>query len=430
MPAHARFTPTGTFTCQLELDCGLAGATAERLRKIIGNCALGIEFKGPNVDGTAPLDTDGARIFARGLRALLEAEWTETVSAKRGEAIYDRAKQRPAWPDVALFQNDDGESCSGNARAISQELTRRAPQIKQIWALRDPEQIVPNAHMNIRPGSSAYYKHLARARFIIGDADLPDFVEKRPGALHLQTALPRADDGPQLTAQTLSRWDIVLSPHTFATKRLRQALHFTGEILEHGNPRNDILRDVTARETIANRVRSELGIHARRKIVLYVPERGDVRPPVSFHTLKRALGDDHTFLLRLPRDVTNSLEWLAGYGGFAVDVSHYGALSDLLCAADVFVTDTSPAIVDFALTGRPIVFYLRDTEILDPAFIEQAPGPIVRRQTGLIRALQRIDDISEKFAPQYRAFVETYCSAEQGNAAATAVSRLLERSRL
>ena len=34
------------------------------------------------------------------------------------------------------------------------------------------------------------------------------------------------------------------------------------------------------------------------------------------------------------------------------------ATSAALLAADVFVTDYSPLLVDFAVTGRPIIFYL------------------------------------------------------------------------
>jgi CDP-glycerol glycerophosphotransferase (TagB/SpsB family) len=428
MPGRAQFTPTGPFTCRVTLDCALGAVAPERLRKVIANCAVGIEFKGPNIDGTAPLDIDDSKIFTTGLRAAVEMPWTKVLSEKRGEQLYKSSGRREAQTDIALFTTRANEGYSGNAKAISQVLAQHAPQTQQVWVLDDPEQAVGHPGTAVRPGTAAYYNNLARARYIVGDADLPPFFEKRPGTIYLQTSIPTVNGEIAFDAAALGRWDIVLSPHAYATKRLKQMLGFSGEILEHGNPRNDILIDAAAREQIAARLRGEFAIHPNKQIILYAPERHDSRPPISLHSLQSAVGSDHVVLLRLPAGAANEFEWLGSFSGFAVNVSKFESLTDLMCVADIFVTDTSPAMVDFALTGKPMIFYMRDRVSLDPDFVDHAPGPIVRRQFSLTRVLQRMDAFSERFAGAYRTFVETYCAQEKGNAAEVAVKRLLAKS--
>ena len=77
-----------------------------------------------------------------------------------------------------------------------------------------------------------------------------------------------------------------------------------------------------------------------------------------------------------------------------VDVSFYRDVSELYLAADVLVTDYSSVMFDFALTGRPIVFYAYDLdrfrdEIRGFYFdlLPQAPGPVARTEDELVEAL-------------------------------------------
>jgi CDP-glycerol glycerophosphotransferase (TagB/SpsB family) len=428
MPGRAQFVPIGACTCRVTLECALGDVAPERLRKVIANCAVGIEFKGPNIDGTAPLEIDDSKIFTTGLRAAVETPWTKVLSTKSGERIYNSsARRNSSQSDIAFFATRANEGYSGNAKAISQALLRRAPQIEQVWVLDDPEQAVGQPGTAVRPGSADYYGYLARARYIIGDAELPSFFEKRSGTIYLQTSIPMRDGEIAFDATALGRWDIVLSPHAYATKRLKQMLGFSGEIVEQGNPRNDILIDAAAREQTAARLRAEFGIHPNKQIILYVPESQDSRPPISLRSLQNAVGSDHVLLLRLPPGAANEFEWLGGFSGFAVNVSKYESLTDLMCVADIFVTDTSSSMVDFALTGKPMIFYMRDAVHLDPNFVDNAPGPIARRQFGLTRVLQRMDHFAERYAPAYDTFVKTYCSQDEGNAAEVVVARLLAR---
>jgi CDP-glycerol glycerophosphotransferase len=111
-----------------------------------------------------------------------------------------------------------------------------------------------------------------------------------------------------------------------------------------------------------------------------------------------------------------------------VDVSFYRDVSELYLAADVLVTDYSSVMFDFALTGRPIVYYAYDLdrfrdEIRGFYFdlLPQAPGPVARTEDELVAALTHLDPAP--FAGRYATFRATYGGLEDGHA----TDRVLER---
>ena len=72
------------------------------------------------------------------------------------------------------------------------------------------------------------------------------------------------------------------------------------------------------------------------------------------------------------------------------DVSYYPDVRDLYAAADVLVTDYSSVMFDYAITGRPIVFYAYDLDRFRDSIrgfyfdlFAEPPGPVVRTQEEL-----------------------------------------------
>jgi CDP-glycerol glycerophosphotransferase len=86
-------------------------------------------------------------------------------------------------------------------------------------------------------------------------------------------------------------------------------------------------------------------------------------------------------------------------------------------------------MVDFANTGRPMLFYTYDLDAyreeirgfyLD--FVETAPGPLLRTTDELAEAL--LDPAAARPADRYEAFRERFCELDDGNAAARVVDRV------
>jgi CDP-glycerol glycerophosphotransferase len=238
----------------------------------------------------------------------------------------------------------------------------------------------------------------------------------------------------------IARWDMLLSPNPPSTDLLRHAFGFTGPIHETGYPRNDVLSS-PERDGIRARLRAELGIAEGTTAVLYAPTwrddlvfdhsgPRDFEVPIDLRAFTDRLGADHVLLLRLHSMVTGRLALDPTLP--VVDVTDHAESADLYLAADVLVTDYSSAMFDFAVTGKPIVFYTYDLEhyrddlrgfYFDLA--EIAPGPMVRSSAELIEAISSAADAVPEPTAAYARFRETFCSLEDGNATERVLDLLL-----
>ena len=106
-----------------------------------------------------------------------------------------------------------------------------------------------------------------------------------------------------------------------------------------------------------------------------------------------------------------------------IDVSDRAESAELYLAADMLVTDYSSVMFDFAVTGKPMVFYTYDLEhyrddvrgfYFDLA--EVAPGPLVRTSEELVEAIADRDVAASDLADRYARFRDTFCSLEDGHA--------------
>jgi CDP-glycerol glycerophosphotransferase len=141
-------------------------------------------------------------------------------------------------------------------------------------------------------------------------------------------------------------------------------------------------------------------------------------------------GGPHRVLARVHNLMTDRVHAEAAPG--VVDVSFYRDVRELYLAADVLVTDYSSVMFDFALTGKPIVYYAYDLdrfrdEIRGFYFdlLPVAPGPVARTEEELVESLLLIEDErhAARYADAYARFRSTYGGLEDGHA----TDRVLER---
>ena len=117
--------------------------------------------------------------------------------------------------------------------------------------------------------------------------------------------------------------------------------------------------------------------------------------------------------------------------GFAVNVTAYPDITELYCVADVLVTDYSSAMFDYAVTGRPMVFFTYDlAEYRDNLrgfyfdFEAEAPGPLLATSAEVIEALTDIDSVAGSYRDAYQRFAARFSSLDDGKAAARICDRL------
>jgi CDP-glycerol glycerophosphotransferase len=331
---------------------------------------------------------------------------------------------------------------SDSPRALHRAILGRGIEAEHTW-LSSPrtEATFPGDVATLTFGSPESIAALEGADLVISNDHVPLDWEKRPGTTYLQTwhgtMLKRihrdvlwAPEGRlDYLEHDIARWDLLLSPNPVTTPRLRKAFGYRGPIHETGLPRNDLLSS-PGKDDVRARVRAELGIPDGTTAVLYTPtwrddlvfegtaER-DFDFPIDIADFTARLGEDHVLLLRLHNMVTGRLP----DAGAVRDVSHWADIADLYLAADLMVTDYSSTMFDFAITGKPLLFFTYDLDdyrdrlrgfYFDLA--EVAPGPLIATSKELLTAIADIDAVTAAHADRYASFRQTFCALEDGHA--------------
>jgi CDP-glycerol glycerophosphotransferase len=411
-----------------------------------------------------------ARVTARGKQVSLCRRWYDRLfldsahdldASARGRyhqrlllnEWYPAARRKPLRESV-LYDVFTGKSYSDSPRAVHQELMRRGSDLEHLWVVRDSRMATPPGARAVIHESPEWYEALARSRYIVGNTHLPPWIQRREGQVIVQTwhgtPLKRIGfdfDNDWFTdtgyleelEQEAKQWSLFISPNSFSTPIMKRAFRYEGEILASGYPRNDVLL-AGDRDKHAEEVRRALGLPEGKKIVLYAPTwREDKVRHNGGHALdlrldlaqaREVLGEDHILLVRPHAHVA---EPVPGVGdGFVWDVGSYPDIQDLYLIADVLVTDYSSVMFDYAITGRPILFFTYDLEHYRDAlrgfyfdFEATAPGPLVGTSEELVRALRDIEPVVERYAPAYAAFREAFCDLDDGSASARVVDRML-----
>jgi len=129
-----------------------------------------------------------------------------------------------------------------------------------------------------------------------------------------------------------------------------------------------------------------------------------------------ALGDDYVLLIKLHPHLVkgfNARTFVPEYmKDFAIKPHPSYPIENLLCAADIVISDYSSLIFEYSLLERPMIFYPYDLEEYEKGrafyydYCSFVPGEIVRDTDGIIeevKALEkhfdkrRVVDFKEKF---------------------------------
>ncbi|NEA18391.1 bifunctional glycosyltransferase/CDP-glycerol:glycerophosphate glycerophosphotransferase [Streptomyces halstedii] len=384
-----------------------------------------------------------------------------SVLAVRERGAYGQRRLREAYTaarggalrEAVLYASFDGRQYSDSPRAVHEELARRDTGVEHLWVVRDQQAAVPPGVRPVTLYSAEWYEALARSRWIVTNTHLPEWFERAEGQYVVQTwhgtplkrvgrdleGTPHADAAymasmPRRSAQ----WSVLVSPNSFSTPVLRRAFGYTGEVLECGYPRNDLLY-APDRAKVAAALRQTLGVPEGHRVVLYAPTWREDRPrrggryaldlALDLDEVRRALGEDHVLLVRrhylvggsVPEDAT------------VRDVSRHPDVTELMLVSDVLVTDYSSLMFDFAQTGRPMLFHTHDLEHYRDTlrgfcfdFENRAPGPLLPTTAGVIEALRDPEAATAAHRDAYAGFRESFCDLDDGTAAARVVDAMLK----
>lgn len=295
---------------------------------------------------------------------------TLSFARRTGGRAWMRAMRRVRGiqKNTVLFTSFKGRSYSDSPRYISEALHALRPDIDIAWQIENPAD-VPDYVRPVKPHSLQALTELATARCFVDNFNRPIYLEKYEGQLYVQTW--HGDRGFKKIMYDLDnpiaypdgdQIDLAISGSEFGTKLYRSAFHYSGEVMQLGMPRNDML--LKGDDALAAKVRKRVGV-GLKKVMLYAPTFRDStagkaqEAGFNISAALDALGEGWVCLTRA-HDLNRGIA--SAEDGRVFDVTSYPEMAELLLIADLLITDYSSSAGDFALTGRPMILYQPDLD--------------------------------------------------------------------
>lgn len=313
----------------------------------------------------------------------------------------------PLKQNRIVFFSYYGKQYSCNPRTISEYIVDNyAQKYEIIWAFLNPEKY---SYLEERGIKCVRYKSIKRlylqatAKYTINNCGAYSWMPTRNGQVHVNTwhaggAYKRLTTGTSynrhLTAKETTH--MISGCEWFTKYNIHDCFEYQGTVLSIGMPRNDVFFDVDKMQTIGRKVKNSLGLKESEFMVLYAPTwryDGNIPHP-DFEALKKAV--EHKYQ-RKARIVGRSHSVKAESFNEIIDATGYPDMQDLLCAADMLITDYSSSIWDYSFTYRPCLLYVED---LDKYMTEQGfltdiykwGFPICRNSSELVNEINSINE--------------------------------------
>jgi CDP-glycerol glycerophosphotransferase (TagB/SpsB family)/glycosyltransferase involved in cell wall biosynthesis len=364
----------------------------------------------------------------------------------------------PRLTDTILLASYLGEFCTDSQLAIDRHLAATRPDLERVWAVRDASIPVPDGARTVVLDSAEWYGAAATSRYLCRNIDFGPWLRVRPEQAYLQTfhGYPFKSMGRDFwrskgfppgqvrhfASRASGEWDLILVPSAECEAYYREQYGYTGAVLAAGYPRTDPLVTSDA-EQVRRDVLARIGVPEDRTVVLYAPTYRDTLTTkvysarrfddLDLDALTRRLGPEYVVLVRGHNNNQREADRV-GRAATIVDVTDYPDINDLTLAADVAVLDYSSLRFDWAITGKPMVFFVPDLEsyfgLRAPLFPfdESAPGPWARTTAEVADLLADVGGVATRYAGEIRAFNERFNTLNDGRATERVLATFLDPS--
>lgn len=324
-----------------------------------------------------------------------------------------------------LCSSYDNTKYSCNPRYITEYLLNNAPGKYEIyWSFANKKipSSLPAEIRVVKYLSLKYLYVLSTSKFLFSNTRMDiwrDFYKKRKGQQYVMTwhssmSIKRVEKDviDELSPEYVSKaqadslnCDLILSGCKFRTKIIRNSFWYSGEILEYGTPRNDLL--FTANFSLLKKeICNKYGIPIETKILLYAPT---FRTDKSLDWYKF----DWTDILSLLESKYNQIFYVLlrlhpnlsrlsfSYNKtHTIDVTSYHDIHELLCISDILVTDYSSSMFDFSVLKRACFIYASDYEQYDRGTylnLAELPFPMAKNSSELLSIIDSFDMDSYRY---------------------------------
>ena len=327
-----------------------------------------------------------------------------------------------------------------NLKYIYQRVKEEKNDWDCIWASRGEwDDTYPEGAKYVSIHNISFLYHHMTASVVIFNDGIPSWLVKRKGQVWINTwhgggAYKRVAavfcDNPnywkkQRTYYIFDRIDYMVSACRKFTEGFETDVRIPAKYLSIGMPRNDIFFSEEKMREAAERVRACYGVSPDCGIVMYAPTFRDdgMMPDLDTKKLLAALETrfhkKFVLFVRSHPHVAKDIFEGSGDRERIFDVSAYADMQELLCAADVLITDYSSSVWDFSFTGKPCFLYATDLEhyLTERNFytpIREWPFSLAERNIELQNNILKFDE--KKYSQLIREHHESLGSYENGTA--------------
>ena len=375
-------------------------------------------------------------------------KWKESLKEYTTAALYYIFRIVPIKKKKAVFCNYNGKGFACNPKYLAIEMNRRGGW-EIVWLVSDMSNSFPDYVKKVKYGSVRATYELATAGVWIDNQRKLWFHRKRKNQFFLETwhgaGIPMKKigaDNPrnvgnkpyERTSLHMNRIaDLMISNSVACTEIFHRTFLYSGEILECGYPRNDIL--VNTPTDLKGRVYQELGISKQSKTVIYAPTYRNGRQTDMYRldatkiidAFKKKYGGDWKLVLRLHPTMQQKTKEIMTDDKNVINGSKYSDMHELLAVCDVLISDYSSVISEFAITSKPVFLYAEDINeyAVERDFYTDyysLPFPIAESNEKLVRNILEYDEITTK--EETEKFLEKIGMHEYGNASEVLVDRI------
>lgn len=361
-------------------------------------------------------------------------------------------RRKPIKRNKIILWADSFKHFGCSPKYIALYLLKRFPKkFDIVWVFQKGVSIpddMPKEIRIVRFFSVKYLKEVHAAKFIICNArtSLAFMWRKRSEQIYIQTwhsslrlKKIEKDVGENLGKDYIENakidsgmTDLLISGCGFSTQIFERAFWYNGEILNCGTPRCDIL--INGSETAKNKVFDFYKIDKRKKLLLYAPTfRNDKKAKlfgIDFCKLSEALkkksGESWQCAYRFHPNIEQDFQ---DYNNLSM--TDYPDMQEIICAADLLITDYSSCMFDMAIANKPCFLFVPDldnylsTERGLYFDIEKLPFPIARNMEELNSVLDKFD--IENYGIKLEEFKNRIGTYEHGTACASVAEFIIGR---
>lgn len=355
------------------------------------------------------------------------------------------------------FESFAGKQISCNPLYIYEGLSNKYKRFEYIWCYNGdpPQSYIEKGIKFVRYRSIEWIVACMTSLVLVSNHEVSDFLPLRKrqifidtwhgGGAYKRVALQDKQEKKALFNRELYQkrrqhkylFKIISSSNTFTECMTNSLLVNKNDFLEIGMPRNDIFFDKNKVIQEKKNVYKLFNLQSDCFFVLYAPTyRGhsntigfDVQERINLELLSQAI------FVRFRKRTVIAIRMhyhvkCLYMDQNVLDVTEYPNMQELLCAADMLITDYSSSMWDYSFTGKPCILFAPDIEKYqkERGFYTDPYTwgfPIAKTNEELCKIIEEFD--IEDFIKKMEMHHATLGSYENGNATERICNFIVER---